>query len=182
MMRFMQYAKDILLNSPLFKISHYHFRNQDDLYINSDSSHDDYMTWKHFPLPAFLRTTHQSWFTESRWYRPLIFPLLLVWTNYITNSSEAGDLRRLDAHVTSPCCTFCNFVCGNLHSEKYACIRLALCGVMAVLVTNGFTHIFSNSKDPRIDINKTSASIGHRSDTEVSDRCQIDVDPRVIAI
>ena len=64
--------------------------------------HDDVIKCKHSPRNwPFVRRIHRSPVTsphKGQWRGALVFPLICVWINDWVNNSEAGDLRRYQAH------------------------------------------------------------------------------------
>ena len=64
--------------------------------------HDDVIKWKHSPRHwPFVRRIHRSPVNsphKGQWRGALMFPLICVWINDWVNNSEAGDLRRYQAH------------------------------------------------------------------------------------
>ena len=64
--------------------------------------HDDVIKWKHFPRYwPFARGIHRSPVNsphKDQWRGALMFSLICVWINGWVNNSEAGDLRRYQAH------------------------------------------------------------------------------------
>ena len=64
--------------------------------------HDDVIKWKHSPRNwPFVRRIHRSPVNsphKGQWRGALMFPLICVWINDWVNNSEAGDLRRYQAH------------------------------------------------------------------------------------
>ena len=67
--------------------------------------HGDVIKWKHFPIDwAFVRGIHRSPVNsphKGQWRRALMSALICAWTNGWVDNRDAGDLRRLHAHLTS---------------------------------------------------------------------------------
>ena len=64
-------------------------------------SHDDVITWKHFPRNwPFVRGIHRSPVNspQGQWRGALLFSLICARINGWVNNGEAGDLRRYRAN------------------------------------------------------------------------------------
>ena len=70
--------------------------------VNSRSSHDDVIKWKHFPRYwPFVRGINRSSVNsplKGQWRRALVFSLICTRINGWVNNGETGDLRRYRAH------------------------------------------------------------------------------------
>ena len=71
-------------------------------HMASQSHHDDFIKWKHFPRYwPFVRGIHRSPVNspyKGQWRGALMFSLICVWINDWVNNREAGDLRLYRTH------------------------------------------------------------------------------------
>ena len=71
--------------------------------------HDDALTWTHFLIFGPL------WETTRYWCRALMFSFLLAWISFWTKRQGTGEMRCLNADMTSrQCCWNYNTICGIL--------------------------------------------------------------------